>query len=180
VMLTLGTAANRMSEPASRYRLVDDIIERFKEATELEERLLFLATLGNTGSSRIVPLIDAVMDDDDHLIRAFAVSALRLVAGAQAEGLILTALRGDVHPEVRRSALMAARYREPAAYLDALSYVLQQDSSAAVRHAALQLLHDWQYTGLPVSELVRWVADHDSDTEIRKLAQRILVSVNLR
>jgi len=178
-VLSLGSAVNRLQKHADGKRLTDSLISRYVDANDRADRMLVLSALGNTGSNRILSVLEAALGDDEWRIRAFAVSALRLVPDGRADELIAASATNDSDSEVRRSALMAIAYRKPDDHLDSVFTVLRNDASTAVRTSALRLAQDWLNVNVPVGELIRWASNHDQDLQIRNRAQHALLSVNL-
>jgi hypothetical protein len=156
------------------------LIARYRKAREAGERSDLLAALGNSTGPSTVPVIEDALRDRRNPARAAAVRALRLAEGADIDRLISETIAGDEDPNVRAAAMFAADFRHPIGPVigDALVRAARADPVDYVRSDAVTKLRQNPGCSSLVGETLAWVAEHDAQPGIRRLAREALASVS--
>ena len=110
---------------------------------------------------------------DAPIVRRAAVSALRFVDDAGADGLIEATLLGDPERAVRASALGAAQFRDAKRHLPAVGKLLRVEASKSLRAEALAQVGRWREVSGAL-EVILWTAENDPDPELRDAAAALL------
>ena len=169
--------AGRASHPQEAANLDAALVARYQKAGEEGERVELLAAMGNSAGKLLEPAIEGALRDPKKTLRAAAARALRLVPGAEVEGLLAATIAGDRDAEVRAAAIFAATFRKPigGTLRNALLRAATADSVEQVRTSAITLLG--QQRGPQVEETLTWIAAHDPITGVRHLAQETLTGL---
>lgn len=177
--LMLGVMAARDEEPSAAKGIVEELSRDAQNAETTGERIDAISSLGNTRSDAALPALADAMDEEDAELRSAAASALRFVPDAGADQLLSKALTSDKDPGVRRAALVAAGYRAYDPLASALETVSKHDPDAAVRSQAVSTLSSIAHQDPQSLLLLDWVAQNDSDPQVRERARRALGSSTL-
>ena len=175
--LALGNAVNELNEQGELSETEDPIatlIALFESAQTMEEQILALKALGNSGDLRAMPTIQSVLTTGGAAIRGAAVDALRFMPDATADALIAQTMLQDPSYGVRRDAITAASYREVLVHLASLTQVLQADPSAIVRTDAVEVLGQKILEVPEVVTALTWAAENDSEITIQNKASQFL------
>lgn len=174
--LALGNAAQaerKSGQLGTAENLVDVLLARFEAATNETEQSAALEALGNTGDPRIVPVVQNVLGSGNEMVRVSAVRALRFVAGGSVDALLGQLVTRDASGEVRLAALMAISFRPLLLFVEPLGQTVLRDAVSSVRMEALLLLGKMR--DLPkVPEVLRTVAERDTDPQVRQKAASML------
>jgi hypothetical protein len=176
--LALGSMARTLSasEPDRSEALVTEALQQANSARTLDDRLLSIHTLGNTGSPRMVAALQDAISDPDFRVRHAAASALRFVEGPDVEQLLVTLAATDVEPSVRAEAAQSLRQRSVApATFDALAELVRRDPSEAVRQTLIAVISDRAEQFPGALGVLDWVAEHDLKQDVRRNAQLALL-----
>jgi hypothetical protein len=112
--LALGAQARGLDDDGVGDDAIDQLLARYAQASDADEKRLDLLALANTGSRRVLPvMISAVRGNDFELARV-ATYGLRLIPGDDVDELLVTLIQGG-SPEIME-AIQAAGYRSPAVW----------------------------------------------------------------
>lgn len=174
--LALGNLAlsqRRSGQTGEAEHAVDELLEKLQAATTIDEQLLYLQAIGNTGDPRALPMLQTVLSSAEIDARAAAVSALRFMPGENVDALIASTLLRDGAPAVRKSAVFAASFRTPLVMLPSLRRAVLSDAEAAVRLEIVTVLG--RSLALPgVAELLRELAAKDASPDVKRAAAALL------
>jgi HEAT repeat protein len=177
-LLALGAAARHAADGENSgvaQRYVREIERSARTATGLEQRTLMLSALGNTASLDVLSTVRTALADPDPNVRSSAVSALRLMPGAEVDELIASTLARDPDAGVRRSAADSCGVRPiQGALLAGLVTSLKQEKDAYVRLGVVAALAQIARTSSEVRALLSAVAKDDSAPEVRAAAERAI------
>jgi len=168
--LALGAAARSNDD---LDQLVDELLERLQNATELGEITVLLGALGNSGDPRALPALEAARGHDNSRIRQEAVEAMRLIADARVDGLLDASLISDPATGVRQAALFAIGFRDFALHTAAFEVVASKEPSEAVRRALVNLLAS-NLDQAGAHTLLASVAENDASESVRQAAASAL------
>ena len=170
--------AGREAHPAEAEAIDSDLIARYKSSADTREESELLAGLGNSAGPSVLPVIKDALHDPRGPIRAAAARALRLGRGAEVDGLLSSALTSDPDAAVRSAAIFAASFRRPIdpQLADALVQAGTSDAVDSVRSNAVSLLRQDADASPRMREGLSWIAEHDSNNGIRRLAREALAS----
>lgn len=176
-ILALGSMAKNLNgkDPQRGAAIVSYLLQRAAAAHSEEETQHLLQALGNTGSSRAMPLLSQFASSSSPLLRAAAVDALRSIQRPQADALLLHTLVSDSDAHVRLEAAFALGFRRPSreAY-DAQSKVLAAEGDEKVRAALLNNLAKMYRQFPEVRNLLEQSAAKDPSEYVRKAAAGLL------
>jgi len=178
--LALGNMAHALgaSEPDRAEALVGEALQHAGAATTLDDRIVSLHTLGNTGSRRSFDALRAAARDPDFRIRQAAVAALRSLDGGDVEQLLLSLALHDLEPSVRAEAASSLRQRSLApATFDALAQLVRRDPSEAVRQTLVSVIAGSAEQFPGATEVLDWVVQHDPKQDVRRNAELALVQL---
>ena len=172
----------RIEHPAEADTIDAALIARYRKAREVGELTDVLAALGNSASPTVLPVIKEALRDTRGPVRAAAARGLRLVSGPDIDRLLSEAITGDTAPGVRVAAILAASFRHPLppALADALLHAATADAVEYVRSNAVTLLRQNPGASPRIAETLEWIAEHDSEPGMRRLARETLASVYRR
>ena len=173
--LALGVVSARIaeSEPEAAQAVVDKMSNDYKAATSNDERQRTLGSLGNTRSADALPAIAEALKSPDPAIRATAAAALRFVPDPEADRLLSAVLTSDPDQEVRTAALLAAGYRAYDPLATALETVAK-DPNSTLRLRLVSTLADMARNDNDALVLLDWIAENDTDKDVRASAQKAL------
>jgi hypothetical protein len=176
--LALGNAARSLEAGGdeSADTTVLDLLERLDGATNPADQALYLRALGNAGDPRALPAIETALASPEERVRSAAAEALRFIADPRADVLLSKVLVADLSPTVRRSAVLAATFREITPLLPAMDAALGKDGDERVRMDVVAALGRARKAAPAVIELLRGTAEHDPSADIRKRAAAYLAS----
>ncbi len=176
-ILALGSMARNLEgkDPQRAAAIVSHLLQRTAAAHSEEETQHLLQALGNTGSSRAMPLLSQFASSPSPVLRAAAVDALRSIRQPQADALLLHTLVSDADAHVRLEAAFALGFRRPSreAY-DAQSKVLATEGDEKVRAALLNNLAKMYRQFPEVRNLLEQSAAKDPSEYVRKAAAGLL------
>lgn len=176
--LALGNAARSLEAGGdeSADTTVLDLLERLDGATTPSDQALYLRALGNTGDARALPAIESALSSPEERVRSAAAEASRFIADPRVDELLSKVLVADLSPAVRRSAVLAATFRDITPLLPAMDAVLDKDGDERVRMDVVAALGKVRKAAPAVIALLRAAAEHDPSAEIRKRAAAYLAS----
>ncbi|MCL5258192.1 MAG: HEAT repeat domain-containing protein [Firmicutes bacterium] len=172
---SLGTMALhlRSRAPARAADIVDRLVEALNAAGDDDERIELLAALGNAGSNRALPAIDAMLTAANPNIRGTAISALRWAPSPEAETALARALTSDPAAIVRLQAATALSDRAPtAATFAAERRAFAKDTNVLVRIRALADIWANRHAFGQARTIVKR-AVHDRSADVRKAARAL-------
>ena len=176
--LALGNAARSLEAGGdeSADATVLDLLERLDGATTPADQALYLRALGNTGDARALPAIESALSSPEERVRSAAAEASRFIVDPRVDELLSKVLVADISPAVRRSAVLAATFRDLTPLLPAMDAVLDKDGDERVRMDVVAALGKVRKAVPAVIALLRAAAEHDPSAEIRKRAAAYLAS----
>jgi len=175
----LGTFARKLREAgdAGRSQQISELlIQRLASVREPQHKTIALRGIANSAYAGAIEPVRRYLTDEDPLLRAAAIDALRLMSSPEVDGLIADRMTGDQRPVVRNAALDAARLRpvsEP--LLAAVREVSSKAPDAQGRMQAVQLLARWlpEHTAA-VRPALELAARSDTEPKVRDEARRAL------
>jgi HEAT repeat protein len=169
--------AGRAAHASQADALDTALIAHYRRAQTVEEASALLAALGNSIGASVLPVIDGALRDLREPIRIAAAQALRLAEGKEIDSLLEAAITNDQAPSVRGAAIFAASFRRPIgpAICDALMRAAKSDPAEFVRARAIGLLRQNVSATPQIGDTLAWIADHDSDPGVRRLARQALM-----
>jgi len=177
-LLAMGALANRMRDPdpGSAEEWIDGIAEKYAQAGSDAERIEILDALGNSGSDRALPVIEAALASPSQQVVVAAVKNLRLIASPRADELLAGLLAPDKDRAIRDAALFAVGFRKLAPLAQVLDSLARSDPSSAIRGATLDLLATFlrRDRATEARPIIAWMANNDPDADLRRRAQETL------
>ena len=176
--LALGNMAGalRASEPERSEALISEALQQASSAQTLDDRIVSLHALGNTGSLRSFEVLQAAARDPDFRIRQSAASALSSIEGPEVEQLLLALAVNDPEPSVRAESATSLRRRSVApATFDALAELVRRDPSDTVRQTLISVISERAEQFASALGVLDWVAQHDPEQDVRRNAQLALL-----
>jgi hypothetical protein len=152
----------------------DAAVDRLLAALETETNMLIIAdtlrALGNSGHPKAVEAAERYVGNSSAILRAAAAQAVRLIASAEADG-ILSRLLPDAQVSVRVSALNACLDRVGGALLGPLVESLAKlDDDPNVRREAIRVLVAWRDSLPTARAALVWVSQNDANEKLRAIA----------
>ena len=180
--LGLGTVSNHLKQSnQGRADLIAvDFVADFNRATTLDGKLIALAVLGNTGSSRVIDLANPMLKDSEESNRIAAVNALRNVSAPAASEAVLNML-SDSSAQVRQNVVRVIA-QQPASKVscEMLAKHVQNEPVASVRSALVRQLGEY-YQSMPMAKAaIDRLAKFDPDKEVRVLAENTIIMYSSR
>ncbi|AKT40038.1 HEAT repeat domain-containing protein [Chondromyces crocatus] len=177
--LILGAMARSMGTESGAGE-VRTLIDQYEKASSLDEQLLLLSALGNTGSPDALPLILRALGSERPSMRLEAVRALRFMPPGVADTAIDRVLHLEESEEVRKGAVFALSFRDLVRHASIIGTVLSRDVSTTVRLAVVNLLGAAMDKYEPARAILTSVATADPDADIRSAAAAFLQSATPR
>jgi hypothetical protein len=170
--------AGRPQHPEEADRIDEELISQYRKAQTAAERSDLLAALGNSVGPSAVAVIKEALRDPGNPARATAARALRLAMGPDIDALLGATIRSDSDAAVRGAAIFAVSFRHPmgSAIGEALLQAAKADPVDYVRSAAISLLRQSPNSAPNIPETLAFIAEHDANAGIRRLARNPLVS----
>jgi hypothetical protein len=176
-LLGLGTMSRSLKEtdPVRAERIAEDLVALLTPSQTETSADIVLKALGNSGSTRALPVMRKYVSSGSARLRASAAAGLRFDDSVEADRILTSVLTSDEDALARTSALLALGFRQPtAATAEAHIRALSRDESEAVRLAALNNMGSWA-DGFPgVLAAIRRAAEEDGSESVRKTAADIL------
>ncbi|WP_257452583.1 HEAT repeat domain-containing protein [Archangium lipolyticum] len=179
--LALGNMARTLQEqePGRAERLVQEGVEFARSARNLEERVVAIQTLGNTGSPQGFEYLSQSVKDPNAAVRQKGVSALRFIETEAAERLLLEVASRDEAASVRGEAVVSLSFRRlSAATVGELLRRVRQDPSESVRQLIVKVLADEAPRYLEIRETLEQVSREDASSSVRKVATLVLLRLD--
>ena len=180
--LGLGTVSNKLKQSnQSRADLIaNDFVGEFNRATTLDGKLVALAVLGNSGSSRVIDLASPLLKDSAESTRIAAVNALRNVSSPKASEAALSML-SDPSAQVRQNVVrVIAQQPKSQVSCEILARHVQDEPVASVRSALIRQLGEY-YQTMPIAKAaIERLAKSDPDREVRVLAENTVIMYSSR
>jgi hypothetical protein len=178
--LVLGAMARSLHDeaPQAAASKVQQLIDRYLKATDLDEKLLLLSALGNAGSLEALPLILEALRSEVTTLRIEAVRALRFMPPGIGDATIDRTLATDADVGVRKAAVFALGFRDLNAHASIVGTVLSRDVSPAVRLAMVNLLGSAIGRYLPALAILKSAAVADPDEDVRNAAASFVKSAS--
>ena len=180
--LGLGTVANHLkkSDQGRADLIANDFVGEFNRATTLDGKLVALAVLGNTGSSRVIDLASPLLKDSVESTRIAGVNALRNVSSPAASEVVLGML-SDPSAQVRQNVVrVIAQQPTSRASCEMLVRQLQNEPVASVRSALIRQLGEYYQTMSIAKSAIERLAKSDPDSEVRVLAENTIIMYSAR
>ena len=180
--LGLGTVANHLkkSDQGRADLIANDFVSEFNRATTLDGKLVALAVLGNTGSSRVIDLASPLLKDSVESTRIAGVNALRNVSSPAASEVVLGML-SDPSAQVRQNVVrVIAQQPTSRASCEMLVRQLQNEPVASVRSALIRQLGEYYQTMSIAKSAIERLAKSDPDSEVRVLAENTIIMYSAR
>jgi hypothetical protein len=134
-----------------------------------------LRAVANSGYAAGLPRIQPYLRDERARIRAAAVRALQSMQDPRVDPLIAARIRDDESPEVQRSAIEAAKLREPSEFLAAaLAEASASSIDRHVRYSVIELMVLWLPKRPELRGILERVAKEEAEPKIREQAQAAL------
>jgi hypothetical protein len=176
-MLALGSMAHSLqsTEPARASSIVDFLLQRASSAGALEEKQAALQALGNSSSSRALPLLMKLAGSETAGIRSAAVDALRNIPQPQVDPLLRHILLADAEAQVRLEAAFALGFRKTSLEsFNAQKKAFAAEADDKVRGALLDNLAKMRKKFPEVLAILTGAAKDDPSEYVRKEAAGLL------
>jgi HEAT repeat protein len=178
--LALGSMARALAEtePQRAEVLVNEALQRARDAKSLDERAAALHALGNTTSSRALDTLRAAVSDPDYRVRTTAAAALRYIDGDEVEQLLLGLAGRDPEHSVRAEAVSSLNRRllGPETF-EALAQIVRRDPAEAVRQSVISVIASSADQFPEAESVLEWVAQHDRQKDVRGSATLALMQL---
>ncbi|HJZ98941.1 MAG TPA: hypothetical protein VKE70_20670 [Candidatus Solibacter sp.] len=174
--------AGRAEHPAAADAIDRALIACYRKATGAQDVVDVLSALGNSVGPLVLPVIRDALRDPRVPVRAAAVRGLRLAPGDEVDRLLSARITSDDDSSVRSAALFAVSFRNPLGptLAEALLRAARADPVDLVRSSSISLLRQNPSASPRVEETLAWIADHDSQPGIRRLAREAVASIARR
>jgi hypothetical protein len=176
--LAIGNYAHSLQQMGQmdRYKALEkSALELSQSAKNRLDRLDTAQVLGNMGSERGLPFIQAMLESGDVMERVVASSALRFVESPAAQAFLVKAISSDPSPDVRTSAIQSLSFRRYSRdLLTSLRKLLKTDPSDGVRIALLNTLVQDLEVHPELKHDLEIVVKTDVSSQVRQQAQSIL------
>ena len=175
-LFAAGSAAHRLAatDPTAAGELVDLLLGRLARAATDAERIEVLHALGNAGDRRALAVLEQLLATGPVAVRAAATAALRRIAGADVDQLLVRTLASDPDTPVRYAAVEAAAQRPLAPFIDAYRASLAGEPASEVRLGVIAALGPWLPASPEARSMVTDAARHDGDPRVRQAAEKLL------
>jgi len=181
-ILGLGSMARSLdaSEPGRSSAIIDFLLERATAAGPSEQRQASLQALGNSASSRALPVLAKLATVGSPAVRAAAMDALRNIPRPQVDPLLRKTLSSDGDPQVRLEAAFALGFRKTSLEsFNTQKKVLATESDEKVRGALLDNLAKMHRQYPEVRAILARAAKEDASEYVRKEAAGLLGRLQL-
>lgn len=175
--LALGSMARNLrgKDPQRATAIVSFLLQHAGAAHSEEETQHVLQALGNTGSSRAMPLLLRFASSPSPVLRAAAVDALRSIRQPEVDSLLAHALVSDADSRVRLEAAFALGFRRPSRQsYDAQKKALAAEGDEKVRGALLNNLAKMRREFPEARSVLEESAAKDPSEYVRKAASGLL------
>ena len=178
--LALGSVAESIAElnPEVAEDIMTSLLQDLQDSESDETLQLSLEALGNSGDSRMIPAVKTVLEEGSEDMRASGVEALRFVNTPEAVELIANTVTRDADTHVRQAAIRAMDYQSIEPFLPSLNEVARNDEDSSVRLQVVDRAGERLSTFPEGQELLAWVAENDSDSNVREHAQEYVCDFN--
>jgi hypothetical protein len=176
-ILALGSMARNLArtESARSNALIEFLLQRAGAPGPREQTQAALQALGNSASSRALPVLTKVANDESPAMRAAALDALRNIPEPQVDPLLRKSLVTDAEPRVRLEAAFALGFRKTSVEsFNTQKKVLATESDEKVRGALLDNLAKMHRHYPEVRTMLARAAKNDPSEYVRKEAARLL------
>ena len=110
--LALGAEAGQLGDDGAGGNAVDTLIERYDDATTIADKLLYLDALANTGSHRVLPIMqDAIHQGQSYDLACAGAFGLRRIPGDDVDDLLAALIQNGTVVIV--PAIKATAYQSP-------------------------------------------------------------------
>lgn len=175
-LLAVGGLLNRRraEDPDGSAGFVGELAARYERAGSDVERMQLLDALGNSGDAAAFEVIEAALGSPVLALRVAAAKNLRLLPAPRADELLTPLILGASEAELRAAALFAASFRRFEGMRGALDKLMREEPNAELRALGLNALLTYlrRDGAAEAAVLVRWVAENDSNEELREQARR--------
>jgi hypothetical protein len=176
-ILGLGSMARGLAatEPGRSSAIIDFLLERATAAGPSEQRQASLQALGNSASSRALPVLAKLATVGSPAVRAAAVDALRNIPQPEVDPLLRKTLSTDGEPQVRLEAAFALGFRKTSLEsFNTQKKALATESDEKVRGALLDNLAKMHRQYPEVRSILARAAKDDASEYVRKEAAGLL------
>lgn len=176
-ILGLGSMARSLArvERTRSAAIVDFLLQRATANGTNEQKQAAVQALGNSASSRALPVLEKLAGNEAPAIRASAVDALRNIPQPGVDPLLRKTLSTDVAPQVRLEAAFALGFRKT--NLESFTTqkkVLATETDEKVRGALLDNLAKMHRQYPEVRSILARAAKEDPSEYVRKEAAGLL------
>lgn len=176
-LVGLGSMARSLAATESRRAnsILDVLLQRAEAAGPSEQRQAALQALGNSASSRALPLLTTMINGDSRPIRAAAVDALRNIPQPEVDLLLRHVLSADSDAQVRLEAAFSLGFRKTSVEsFNLQKRVLATEADDKVRGALLDNLAKMHRQFPEVRSILAHAAKQDTSEYVRKEAAGLL------
>jgi hypothetical protein len=144
--LALGAEAHELHGGDTADEAIDQLLERYAQASTTDERRLALLALANSGSLRVLDVMKSALQSGDFELSRVAAFGLRFIPGDEVDALLLALLQGG--SPVVMEVIRAVAYRSPALWTPRLEAAKEQFARAKPALDAIQaVLAQWAAAG---------------------------------
>jgi hypothetical protein len=175
-ILALGSMARSLSATESaRSGEIVDFLLRSESVAPAEKKQVLLQAIGNSASTRALPVLTKLVNDESPAIRASALDALRNIPQTEVDPLLRQALAKDTQALVRLEAAFALGFRKTSVEsFNAQKKVLAAEKDDKVRSALLDNLAKMHKQFPEVRSILTQAAKDDPSEYVRKEAAGLL------
>jgi hypothetical protein len=163
-------AADKTDEANTAIAILRDRAQTAPSALKL---IIALRGIANSGATVLYPVAERYFDHEDDGVRAAAVEALQLMAGARVDLAIADRIAHASDSSVRLAAARAARLRDPTRKLQqAVETRVRVEPDHHVRLGLVRVLAAWAPRHPQLHPTLAWVAEHDAQDVLRREAHQ--------
>ncbi|MGA1868027.1 MAG: HEAT repeat domain-containing protein [bacterium] len=169
---TLHTIDNQRAAGITEYTL-----DALQHARSIEEKTLYLETLGNVGHPEALGVIEDYTRDVNEEVRISALEGLRNISGEKTDSIIGRALSDDESERVRSMAASISGLRPVSETLfNQLKRSYINEDSEMVRSQIIRALWEKRQEYPEAVTIVKNAAEIDSSKDIRDLATSLILT----
>lgn len=174
--LVLGGLAHNLwaKEPARAEAIVSELLAKAEKPGSAGRTARYLQALGNTGSERILPLMERHFTGAVPALRAAAATGMRRIRLPRVDALLLGALVTEPDPKVRTELVSVTSSRPLTDAIVAAWKKALADQDAEVRQAVLRTLWNTREVVTDAVVLLRKLAKKDPSPDVRRSASELL------
>jgi HEAT repeats len=175
-ILALGSMARSLAATESaRSGEIVDFLLRAENVAPAEKKEVLLQAIGNSASTRALPVLTKLVNDESPAIRASALDALRNIPQTEVDLLLRQALAKDTQAQVRLEAAFALGFRKTSVEsFNTQKKVLAAEKDDKVRGALLDNLAKMHKQFPEVRSILTQAAKDDPSEYVRREAAGLL------